>query len=135
MATIEAKHSEVVHRDSQFVSIMDPDIPWRLKLIDWLFHQGVSTVLLFGLGVGIWVKLPAMMDAIDRGYQQNAKDHKAIADTYLQSAKLHANTVDKLVMSQEREQLEHQRMMIELLKRSDITADELTEAIQAAQDQ
>lgn len=126
------KPTEVVHRDSQFVSIMNDDVPWRLKLLDWLFHQGVSTVLLFGLGVGVWVKLPTMMETIDRGYQKNASDHRQIAEKYLEAAQIHAKTVSDILVSQRTEQHEHQRMMVELLRRSDLTAKDLQEAIEAS---
>ena len=47
------------------------------KLFDWLFSQGVSTVLLCGilafLAYGVVVLIPAHNDQIERGYGRNAE--------------------------------------------------------------
>lgn len=46
------------------------------KLVDWLFQQGVSTVLLCGIlcfmGYAVIYVVPTHIDQIDKGYQRNA---------------------------------------------------------------
>lgn len=75
--------------------LLDPNTSWKAKAVAWLASQGVSTVLLFAILVGVHQSWPGVMDQWRAGYDQNAKQLESAAEKY-------AKTVD-VVMSQWRE--------------------------------
>jgi hypothetical protein len=49
---------------------------WRDLLTKWLFSQGVSTILLFAIGVGVWYGWPAALANIQSGYERMEKSQQ-----------------------------------------------------------
>ena len=61
----------------------------REQLSDWLFQQGVSTVLLFAILAGgmyaARVMVPAHIESIKEGYRQMEDSHKKEREDYLKA--------------------------------------------------
>lgn len=111
----------------------DPQAGFKANLGQWLFAQGVSTVLLVLIGVGIYVRAPQLMKQIQAGYEQNAEAHKEIAKSYKEAVDTHAQTAETILEAHSRDERESQRLVVELLKRApNMTAEEFTEAVEAA---
>ena len=48
---------------------------WRDRGADWLFQQGVSTVLLVLIVVGAWYGIPTWIDKIETGHRSERQDY------------------------------------------------------------
>jgi hypothetical protein len=105
------------------------------NFFNWLYEQGVMTVLLFAILAGVWYSAPSIVRQIQAGYDKNAIDHKTIADTYLDAVKVQAETSTSIMDQHARETRENRRLITELLKRSDLSSTEFTEAVDAAMEE
>jgi hypothetical protein len=110
----------------------DPEKTLRDNVFNWLYDQGVVTVLLFAILVGVWYSAPTIVAQVQSGYDKNALDHQKIADTYLQAVKAQAESAAGIISQHARETRENRRLITELLKRSDLSSAEFTEAVDAA---
>lgn len=109
------------------------DADWRTRGMAWLANQGVSTVLLLGLCVGIWIRVPDLLNSVQSGFDKNADEHNKIAEKYLEAARISADATKSFLDTHRRESVEHRRLIIELIKRSDITAKEFQEAVDVSE--
>ena len=87
--------------------LIDPNTSWKVKIATWMVSQGVSTVLLFSILVGIHQATPDVLLNLREGYKHNAEDLQKAADKY-------AGVVDSLV-----EQWKQDRSLILDIVRSD----------------
>lgn len=112
--------------------VTNTDFSVKDKAITWVFNQGVSTVLLIAMCTGIWFKVPYVMDKIESGYVKNADAHQKIADKNLEAMQLSRESVISMVDSYRTDAREHRRLVIELLKRAPVTAEDFSAAVEAA---
>ncbi len=47
-------------------------LSWKERSFRWVENQGVSTILLIAILVGVWQAWPAAISQIQTGYQRNA---------------------------------------------------------------
>ena len=68
----------------------DPKVSGQQKLLIWLGHQGISTLLLIGILYGTWTALPKAIEQIQLGYDKNATQLEKAFET-------HAKSIDKVL--------------------------------------
>jgi hypothetical protein len=88
--------------------ILDPEVSIQSKIAAWLVNKSDTTILLFLLLYGVWVKSESMMTSIQDGYDRNAM--------VLEKA------VDKLVVEREKD-----RQFFMVLLAREVTRHELEE--------
>lgn len=52
--------------------ILNPDVSIQAKITAWLVHKSDTTILLFLLLYGVWVKSDIWLSAVQSGYDKNA---------------------------------------------------------------
>lgn len=52
--------------------ILNPDVSIQAKVVAWLVNKSDTTILLFILLYGVYVKSDAMLAAVQTGYDKNA---------------------------------------------------------------
>ena len=84
----------------------DPPIPTpRQRALDWLFNQGVSTVLLFSiLMLGVYVVrdiLPRHLEMIQSGYERMQEQHdnglRQALDSFAEQQELNRDLIRQLI--------------------------------------
>ena len=79
--------------------ILNPDVSIQAKVVAWLVHKSDTTILLFLLLYGVWVKSDTVIASIQAGYDKNAAALE--------------KSVDKLVAEKEKDQ----QFMLSLINR------------------
>ena len=79
--------------------ILNPDVSMQAKITAWLVNKSDTTILLFLLLYGVWVKSDTMLTAVQAGYDKNAAALE--------------KSVDKLVQEKEKDQ----QFMLSLINR------------------
>ncbi len=79
--------------------ILSPDVSIQAKVTAWLVNKSDTTILLFLLLYGVWVKSDAMLTAVQAGYDKNAAALE--------------KSVDKLVAEKEKDR----QFMLSLINR------------------
>lgn len=83
---------------------------WKFLVINWLFHQGVSTILLFGMCFGLWKVIPPELENQRKADQLKVAEFKAINES---------------------QRLEYRTDLKEHMEKHQKTLEELTAAIRA----
>lgn len=52
--------------------ILNPDVSVQAKVVAWLVNKSDTTILLFLLLYGVWVKSEVLLTSIQQGYDKNA---------------------------------------------------------------
>lgn len=63
----------------------------------WVFSQGVSTVLLFVLIIGVWYGIPAHIEMVQKGYDKNAVQLKEATAPVAASVDRLAERMDRVI--------------------------------------
>jgi hypothetical protein len=79
--------------------ILNPDVSIQSKVVAWLVNKSDTTILLFLLLYGVWVKSDTMLTAVQAGYDKNAAALE--------------KSVDKLVQEKEKDR----QFMLSLINR------------------
>lgn len=99
-----------------------------VSIIGWIFAGT--------MGYGIYMQFPVILDRIDKGHYDAtvyfAHSQEKFAKDILDSAKLRSQDLQNTLKAFRDDEREDRRMMVEMLRRSNINAKELSEAIDAA---
>ena len=63
--------------------ILNPDVSIQSKVVAWLVHKSDTTILLFLLLYGVWVKSEVLLTSIQQGYDKNASALEKSVDKIL----------------------------------------------------
>jgi hypothetical protein len=89
-----------------------PQIDWKARSLDWMFQQGVSTILLLLLVFGLYQGIPwaraCMKEDIMEIHSANAKS----IDKLIENGDVH---LDKTIQAFQEDQARDQRLLEDLL--------------------
>lgn len=98
--------------------------------------QGVGWVLLGGVLYGIYILIPQIaqmnIDAYSALSAKFTNDMKAVAEIQLQVAKERTKAIDMALMQLREDEREDKRLLVEILKRTNLSPEELRAAIDHA---
>lgn len=114
------------------------DVP-PVENVSWAYiikTQGVAWALLFmiALGIGHATKtlVPQAVRTINEGYAENSKDLTKAAQAFADTAAENRKFMSAVIEDFKDERLRDQHLMLELIRRGDITGDVIAEAMESA---
>jgi hypothetical protein len=131
----EIRHQKRTHK-------MEPDVEkankvWGVlqKILETQGVQIVGWIFAGGILYGIYVQYPVLVDRIDKGYQEAtdrfAHSQEKFAKDILESSRVRSDDLKVTLKAFRDDEREDRRLLVEVLRRSDMTSQELSEAIEA----